>query len=479
MWLWLKQKSPDLVPIMTLVHDPVKGVYPAIRWVRPDEPLPERPEQAAQPWMHLGDALHRYAYRLYDKNDHRLHGSYDIMTTLIKIAEALPEGHPLREKATKLALLHACLLESKRRLPSDVFAWFEKNIKKFGSKLPPASKTEPTPKPQPTPKLNLKRKRKPRLRVKAKIKPAERFSKFNLEPIVTPPYRLSHESARVLMREQRKLLLGKWHRWARKRYGTTDSPDIKDGIVTNLTGKLIADREFVEAFIESPLNFRYATIDDALKDEGGLRESVYAFVDGLVGAWAQTASDHHPLVWALQIAIAQEFGLKDRYKAAIERLKEISKSDEEPYLLEQATFLYDTFKPILHKYVRAVYSETQEFLKEFFEDTGLDGLYLARGVGLTGAQAADLPLEDYKVAEPPFLPASSWSFDYATAEWFAWWVARKYDLNPAIYMIKLPKDAFHLIISTALTGWGCFNEKEIVLAMPEGQEVWATRLRKL
>jgi hypothetical protein len=204
-----------------------------------------------------------------------------------------------------------------------------------------------------------------------------------------------------------------------------------------------------------------------------LQEVVYGFMDGFVGAWAQTASDHHPLVWALQIAVAQEFGLKDRYKATIERIKEVSKSDDEPFLLEQAAFIYDTLKPILHKYVRAIYEETQEFLKK----AGFEELYLARGVGLTKAQAADLSLDELKLIEPPMLPASSWSLDYATAEWFANWMARKYNLTPAVYIVRLPKDALHLIISTALTGFGCFDEKEFVAAIPEGQEVWAARLK--
>jgi hypothetical protein len=474
--LWLKQKiSPDLVPIMTFVHDPVKGIYPAIRWMRPDEPMPEMHEHALQPWMRLEDALHRYAFRLYNKSDHRLHGSHDLMETLIQIAELLPEGHPLRERATKVALLHACLLEGKKhRLSSDMWAWFEKNIKEMGSKLPPLPETEPETEPKTEPKPETKPKSetapvraiKPRKRLR--LKPAKQFSKIELEPVS-----MSYYDAKDLVQKQWSGLVRKWLMWARRKYGSSYPPDIKHGIVTKLTKKLIADREFVEAFINSPLSPHYATVDDALKDEERLREVVYGFIDGFVGAWAQTASDHHPLVWALQIAIAQEFGLRDRYRAMVERLKEVSKSDEEPLLLEQTAFIYDTLKPILHKYVRAVYDETQEFIKK----AGFEELYLARGVGLTEAQAADLPLDEFKLVEQPMLPASSWSLDFATAEWFANWMARKYNLKPALYIIRLPKEAFHLIISAALSGFGCFDEKEFVLAVPYGQEVWAARLK--
>jgi hypothetical protein len=111
--LWLKQKiSPDLVPIMTLVHDPVRGIYPAIRWVRPDEPLPEQSEHELYPWRRLTEVLHEGASSLYDKIRHRWRGDDRSMYDLIQIANALPEGHPLRERAIKSALLHGCLIEN-------------------------------------------------------------------------------------------------------------------------------------------------------------------------------------------------------------------------------------------------------------------------------------------------------------------------------------------------------------------------------
>jgi hypothetical protein len=173
----------------------------------------------------------------------------------------------------------------------------------------------------------------------------------------------------------------------------------------------------------------------------------------------------------MQIAVAQEFGLTERYETLLKRLQELDGSDEAPYLAAETAFLYNTLKPLLHEYVRAVYDETQEFLKE----TGLEELYLMRGVGMPAKVVTDLSIsaDEFKLVEPSFLPASSWSLDYDTAHWFARWVARKHNLEPVLYMIRLPKEAFHLIVSTALTGFGCFNEAEIVLAVPDGQQVWA------
>jgi predicted DsbA family dithiol-disulfide isomerase len=349
---------------------------------------------------------------------------------------------------------------------SEVRKWYEATIKKVRVKFPPPPKPKLTPEPTSEPKP------KPKPKAKVKVKPTGHLRlRFKLNRVELSPDRIPYMDAKELLDKQwmgQAKLGEKWHRWARKRYGTTDSSRIKDGIVSTLTDKLVADREFVEAFINSPLNFLYATADDALKDKENFKKQVYGFVDGLVGAWAQTASDHHPLVWALQIAIAQEFGLTERYEAMLKRLQELSGDEDAPYLAEETAFVYDTLKPLLHKYVRAVYDETQEFLNEM----GLEELYLMRGVGVPDDIAKKLSNWEFRLIEPPFLPASSWSLDYETAVRFAKWMATRYNLKPALYMIRLPKEAFPLVISTALTGWGCFLEDEVVLTIPEGQKVW-------
>lgn len=462
MWQWLKPKKPKvspepkissgLVPKRTLVHDPTRGVYPATRWVRLDEPQPEPQGHETKPepqghetqWKHLATTLNDYAQRLYNKERHRLLGSAEIAETLSKIASSLPKDHPLRKRVTELALLHGCLLEYKYHMPPEALEWYETTITRLGAEFPPP----------PPPKSGK----------------SEFRSELKLEPI-----RLPYEEAVKLMNEQWEggvNLEEKWSKWARKRYGSDESEVIKDGISAKLTDKLIADREFVEAFVNSPFNFLYATADDALKDKGNFRAQVYGVIDGLIGVWAHTASDEHPLSWALQFAVAQEFGLTERYEAMIKRLRELHGSKDAPYIAAETIFLYNTLKPILHKYVRAVYDETQEFLKE----TELEELYLARGVGLSAEHAADLSRDEFKLVEPPFLPASSWTLDYETAKRFAKWAAEKYNLEPAVYMIRLPKEAFPLIISTALTGWGCFGEAEFTLTVPEKRKVGAARI---
>jgi hypothetical protein len=78
------------------------------------------------------------------------------------------------------------------------------------------------------------------------------------------------------------------------------------------------------------------------------------------------------------------------------------------------------------------------------------------------------------------LPASSWTFDYEAA-------VDVYSVVPSdemerkdsvVFYIRIPKEAFPLILSTALTGWGCYDEFEVVVMLPGKQEVMATLLPK-
>jgi hypothetical protein len=250
---------------------------------------------------------------------------------------------------------------------------------------------------------------------------------------------------------------------------------IKNRIVSRLTNRLLKDREFVEAFVNSPFNFIYATTEEALEDKR-LRRFVYSLVDGFVGTWSVTASDRHPLAWALQIAVAQEFGLTENYDFMLGMLEEVERETRTENLVKQTAFLYETLKPLLHKYARAVYDETQEFLAQ----SGLKELHLVRGLGLPRELTSPLQMEVFTPYKTTTLPASSWTFDYEAA-------VDVYSVVPSdemerkdsvVFYIRIPKEAFPLILSTALTGWGCYDEFEVVVMLPGKQEVMATLLPK-
>jgi hypothetical protein len=176
------------------------------------------------------------------------------------------------------------------------------------------------------------------------------------------------------------------------------------------------------------------------------------------------------LAWALQIAVAQEFGLTESYEFLRKVLRELDESKEAPNIVAETAFLYDTLKPLLHKYVRAVYDETQKFLAQ----SGLKELWLIRGLALPQEWTASLQEDDFNAYEAPFLPASSWALSAEVAEEFAIRAWREQqNTEPVTYLIRIPKEAFPNIISTALTGWGCFDETEFVVMSSGKRQVLA------
>jgi hypothetical protein len=415
-----------------------------------------KPEPTKTPgWEHLKSHLSSLMRALYEPEEHRMTGNPRALRKLIDVHETLPEDHPLRDKVLKAALIHGCLYEFEDKLPPKVRKWFKTKLKE--------REAEPPPPPEPKELPSFKEERIP---VSVEI------VRENLDWQMG---NLPEERLRMSLRLKKM-----WDVWALKRFGLKEvhldwevkAGAIKDGIVTKLTNRLLKDREFVEAFVNSPFNFIFDTTEDALQNKRRLRRAIYQLVDGLVGAWAVTASDAHPLVWALQFAVAHEFGLTESYKFALKILRE---RDEETKtdLVEKTAFLYETLKPILHRYVRAVYDETQEFLAE----TGLKELLLVRGLSIPEEQAASLSSREFTPHKMMHLPASSWTTDFKTAEDFAD-ISDEKGQAPVILHIRVPKEAFSLILSTSLSGWGCHEEFEIIVMHPGVQKVLAALYAK-
>jgi hypothetical protein len=423
-----------------------------------------KPEPTKTPeWERLKSHLNSLVSALYDREDHRLRGNIQALEKLIKVHERLPENHPLREKVRDAALLHGCLIEYKDEMPPKVRDWFETTLRKTEATLPPP------PEPKEYPRI-----------------------KMTHQPISTDMMQKIFEWQWGDRPETRKRgsprLWDKLVQWTMKRFkmdeeevemavaGDEDARGkTKDGVVKRLTNRLLKDREFLEALVNSPLNFIYATTEEALEDKR-LRRFVYSFVDGLVGAWAMTASDRHPLAWALQIAVAQEFGLTENYELMLRMLEMVEKERGAENLAKQTAFLYETLKPLLHKYVRAVYDETQEFLAR----SGLKELHLVRGLDLPLELTSSLRMELFTPYKTTTLPASSWTFDYDAAVnvYSVVPTEEKETRDSVVFYIKIPKEAFPLILSTFLTGWGCYDEFEVVLMLPGSREVMATLLPK-
>jgi hypothetical protein len=459
---------PDLIPVPTFIHATKRKPHVAIRWKSPGEPLSETERTPTAEQVPLNKFLADAIADLYLTETHWIKGNEWTFLRLIRVAELLPDTHPLKEKVVKAALIHGIL--SDLRLDESAWEawWRESPLMRQITELKGELKhilEEVDPQMPPPPKQ-------------------ERFTPFKVSAHVSLKGKsvrlvdLSVQEVSDVMEEQwvDDGLGERWKKWAMEQYGSISRGNIKEGVVSRLVERLIADKEFVSAFANSPLNFTFESTRDALGNKSLLRESIHKLVNGLVGLWNATASGVHPLAYALQIAVAQEFGLKDRYKALLEALRhleglKIVDGTDTSNISKEVAFLYNTLKPILHAFIRAVYQETQDFLAK----TGLKRIRLVRGVSMPAKEAMGLPKGRLQLIEAPFFPASSWSLDYDTAETFKGYASGMYGGVGVIYFIEIPKSAFPCILSTALTGFGCYDQMEFVLMMPSGQQVWAAR----
>jgi hypothetical protein len=451
--------------------------------VRPDKPT-SAPEEHKSEWTQLTTYLHEQAIRLYNDEAYRLEGDLEALSALVQVDAVLPPNHPLKEKVRRAALLHGVLYKvfageeiwnvdigigsedeepESTELPSDLKKWVEENLKNLDLQLPPPPEQKG-------------------------FQPFKVPKRAEVEGIPVKMTDLSVEGISELLWEQwyDEGLGEKWKRWAEKMYGGTTTEAIVVGFMNRLVDKLLSNKEVVEALVNSPLNFSFASVDDALKRKDEFRDFVSKIAYGLTLLWSQTACDEHPLAYALQLAIAQEFGLRDKYEALLQFLGEMEKSSakgkkRESFIPQRDTsnirkevaFLYHTFKPILHAIVREIYDQTQDFLAK----SGLKRLRLVRGVGFPVGKTKGLPKEGkgLKLIAPPFFPASAWTIDGDVARGFAELREKYFDEVGFIYYIEIPKSAFPCILATALTGLGCPGNYEVVLMLPEGQQVWSAR----
>jgi hypothetical protein len=183
-----------------------------------------------------------------------------------------------------------------------------------------------------------------------------------------------------------------------------------------------------------------ADIKSRIVERSGLsEEAVHNFIIG----WAMTSNEDYPASLALQAAVAQEFGLDDA--GMTDRYWQAPFVDEQ--LLAEA-----------RAFVRAVYEETQERLREM----GVEKVRLYRGLGLPQDVAGSW--ETGQEVQHPMRPLSSWSLSREMAEKFA--RASRVGVG-VVLAVDVPRER---IFSTCLTGLGCLSEAEVlVLGQPAGR----------
>lgn len=197
-------------------------------------------------------------------------------------------------------------------------------------------------------------------------------------------------------------------------------------------------------------------------------------VDFLIGNWANTSCDSNPTSVALQKAAAQEFTQKDYAQPWHDKgPKNESEEDDPDYIYrpdpeDEAEQLLADVGPGLRAFLRAMYDETQEYFKK----KGIKQVKLYRGMywqgrvgdgfeDYTPSKAADTyPYKQIGIgpqrAKARLQPISSFSTSPKVAMNFAG------DGNGGI-LLRMNTLPVEKVLGTALTGFGCLGEQEMVV----------------
>lgn len=181
---------------------------------------------------------------------------------------------------------------------------------------------------------------------------------------------------------------------------------------------------------------------DKVKDD--MKDYTEILSREIASKWNGTSGDSDKRAVALQLAVKEEFDLKDAGEFFDDRVKEVA----EDWLKEHGG-AYRT-------YARVQYEYTQKFLKE----KGIEKLSVARGMKfydipdwLNGV--VDLQKVGYKVADMQLNPISSFSVNLQTATGFA-----KRGYRGMVMANEVPRER---IFSLYSTGMGTDWEEEIVV----------------
>jgi hypothetical protein len=201
-------------------------------------------------------------------------------------------------------------------------------------------------------------------------------------------------------------------------------------------------------------------------------------VSNLIGTWAGTSNDSSATSLAMQEAAKQEFGLIDTtgWLGNTGLIQGLPDSD----LATRTQKEYDAKGDMYRGFLRAQYDNTQEYLKS----EGITDVQVYRGFKFDGAESPSTvlpewvdnhygyvpnpnPRTDDEVLKPagpetvPLRPLSAFSYSMRTARSFS-------GGNGVIISGTVPASQ---VLSSAVTGMGCFGERELVLL--GGSQRWS------
>ena len=174
-------------------------------------------------------------------------------------------------------------------------------------------------------------------------------------------------------------------------------------------------------------------------------------IAGLIGCWASTSADAHPISLALQHAAAEEFGVE---------MPDFL--DSRPAARRGRDWLDSSAAPIadgMKAFLRGMYENTQDTLRA----AGLeDGIWLWRGMdsGMPIDNVDVLYSQDLRggIADADLQPMSSFSS--------RWDISTRFAYGGTMWGAHIPMER---IIGLPGTGYGCLNEREFVVLGGPGQ----------
>jgi len=170
------------------------------------------------------------------------------------------------------------------------------------------------------------------------------------------------------------------------------------------------------------------------------------YASELVSSWAVTSGDNNPLAIAMQQAVQKEFGLP-AWKWPAEGLSEMRQRYSEEDIAA------------LQRFVRVMYNNTQEYLKE----QGVEKLWLWRGMRLQDQEGG------FGKLSLDLQPASSFSTSYRWARGFSGIAGEKKQVGATLIATEVPRER---ILGLPGYGWGCHAENELVVLSGK-TEAWS------
>jgi len=167
----------------------------------------------------------------------------------------------------------------------------------------------------------------------------------------------------------------------------------------------------------------------------------------LVKTWAHSSSDNRPASIALQRVVADLFAVEDTTKGRHTSTANANRDADK---------LVEKHGPVLRAWAESTYASTQQFL----EDSGIEELVMARGMGWDKDEEPPEWVGTVTRGTPKKMtvtmnPMSSFSADYNTAR-----DRFSYGQEQVILLAKVPA---HRVFSTFQTGVGCAEEYETVV----------------